>query len=599
MCQSMEGELRDWAKLYRLEKGVPASEATHYSYKGAKYRIPKHLTIEWLKAYAVEMETNPRSLFIIEKRTPVFRMHYDLDFIQQAEVTVEEVQGFARLFTGVLRSFYPALPAESRTFVSIIMSAPSKPKRGWIREGELEADMVVKSGFHILWPWMYVDQEQALRLRESCVLAANQHHGHRQPPDNPFADVIDESVLLTNGLRMVGSDKCSACTRCKGKGKDPTYVGTCVSCEGNSTIAENRVYMPVTVLGADGLPNDAHLATVTQSTDLFECVRLCSIRSSRDNPTAGYTPPPLAPPSTAVAKLRRTQKRKVVRLQTTSDDREFRDDKASNSALVDAEEIEANTTLFQLVEDFLTTRMGPQWSGLELKKFFLQAKSNRYLAKVRGAGASFCTNVNRSHASSTVYFVFEPDGVSQRCFSKKEGQTDAPCRKFKGAMAQLPVALQQALFTPEEHQVIDDIPSMPNISGHVFEHQLASLEASRKLAAASRVRRKREMEEAAELEASLAAQKQADECVTSSVGGKKTPAKKKKKSKGDEPHPILTDLTCRKVDKLSYMDLCQRDRQHAEEARALTQLIRDECFEGKPAPTVAHVKKKRKVAKTK
>jgi len=576
-----------------MPKETPAAQATHFSYAGAKYEIPDALHLEWLKMYAAELERNTHSLYLIERRTPVFRMHFDLDILQMEEATPEDALTYARLFSGVFRSFYPTVAANCRTFVCIILGAPSKPARGWLRADDVEADIVVKTGFHLIWPWLCVSQEQSLRLRESCVVAATKHLPPRVPPMNPYADVIDESVLLTNGLRMVGSDKCAACKDCKGSGKNVRFGGDCADCAGARFLSENRRYMPVLVMDENGESNAAQLASITQPENLYDCVRLCSIRSSHKKAKKGYKPPPLAPPSTAVANLKAEQQRQRNRRPVTSDDREFRDDKASNGQLSDAEEISPGTLLFCMMQEFIQTRTGSQWADLEMKKFFLQKKSNRYLAKVKGMGASYCTNVNRAHGSSTIYFVVEPAGVSQRCYSKKEGLGDVPCKKYKGPLVELTAALRQALFAPPEAEPTDVVAKVAK--GHIFEKELYGLHAAQKLASASRARKMREFEKERDLAASVQEQKEATDRVSESM--QKKP--RKRKAASDKPHPILSDLTCKEVDGLRCSDLIKRDRKHIEDVQLVAQLVRNECFNGRAPPaSIKPVKRRAKKVKT-
>lgn len=432
-----------------------AREPTHFSLAGGKYFIPMEHNQRFLQLYADEWRRFPENrLFFIERKTPVFRMHFDLDMVQPAPPTDAEMLTLARLFCNAMKLQYSVAEIDPRSFVCIVLKAPSMPKKGWPPEDGSEPEMVQKTGYHMIWPFLYVTQEQALQLREVCVVKANQM-GPRAPPANPYSDMIDTTVLLENGLRMVGSDKVKTCGACKGKGKPAEKAERvargelkeqCHWCAGSGRVAENRVYRPDFVVGEDNHLDARRLEGISGMHNRFQCTRFCSIRSSA-MPTPTFRPV-VSMPCPSLNKLRTATKRRAP-----SDHAAPSDGTACASASSGAHgnemEVSPSSALFKLAQDFLRTGMGgEQWMAVELWKLTFLFSHNQYRAKVRGEGASYCTNVRRCHTSSTVYFIFKSNGVVQRCYCKKEGTADTPCSKYTGPVVtygKFP-ALKNALF---------------------------------------------------------------------------------------------------------------------------------------------------------
>jgi hypothetical protein len=621
----MEGlstRLSEWLKPFRLSNDGNGELATHFSYAGAKYIIPDEKHKRWLQLYAHEMVTRA-SLFFVEKKTPIFRMHFDLDMIQPVAPSADEVMQLTTLMCAVMRTFYPVLKddKEDKRFMCIILSAASMPKRGWPTAEDPDGPYVQKTGYHLIWPFLFVNQEQALRLREACIAAANTHIGARQPPMNPFSDVIDETVLLKNGLRMIGSDKLDACSTCKGKGKmvvDGRMV-PCDACLGIKSTPQRRRYTVTMVISSKGEVDQDTLDFLTDQEHAVDCVRLCSIRCFKQHPTAGFTPPPLAAPSTSVEVLRR-EATKAARRRGTGDDRELPDEQASNGALKDAESFDASSTLGQMVQQFLRTRMAQEWANIELKRIFFLRKHNRYLVKVRGEGCSFCCNVQRAHTSSTIYFVMEPTGCTQRCYSKKEGTASVACKKYEGPLVPLSKAITDALFAPKDAKEISPISSVTMVAGTDMrvepgmpvivvppalaclatgapipesaniciardktvpvKQQLWGLQAAQKLAAASKARFEKERQ-AGLHHSALEEQKRLNDQVRQAVKKKSAPI-------------IVGDFNSREIDNMKAMDLVKLDRKRAEETAALVRRVREECFHGQLPPGVNDPTKKKK-----
>jgi hypothetical protein len=155
--------------------------------------IPDEMRDTWLKEYAKELMRGAHSLYFAERKTPVFRMHFDLDFKQAAAVRLPELTALALAATTVFRDFYPGVAADAPAWRIMVLTAPPKPTR-------TDGVELVKSGCHLIWPELHVDQGIALQLRLNFVAHLTRTWPARVAGSNSYDDVVDETVL-TNACR--------------------------------------------------------------------------------------------------------------------------------------------------------------------------------------------------------------------------------------------------------------------------------------------------------------------------------------------------------------------------------------------------------------
>jgi RNA polymerase-binding transcription factor DksA len=546
----------NWMNNHRVDS---PSDSTHFSYAGGKYLVPDADHDTFLRLYARELQCNENKkcnrLFLIEKKTPVFRMHFDLDLIQETAVTQSDAAELAKLLCSVFATYYPGVSAE--TFVCYVLAAPVMDKRGW-PDSTGNAPMVLKSGFHFMWPHLLVNQHQSLYLREGCIYAAKLKFGERVAPANPYADAIDETVLRKNGLRIVGSDKLEQCSLCGGGAQRSS--GKCDLCAGARKVPENRVYMPVFVINA-AQQLDAHLlARVLNQDDYFDRVNLCTVRSCVGVKTAGF-----AVPEFAAIPAPLPSDSKAVRAPVTSEDRESARSKSMTARALtagDSEEIDPGSQLFSMVNEFIhdTQRMGgDQWEFVVLKKLFLLKTYNRYLAKVSGGGAHFCTNVGRQHNSSSIYFIINSNGLTQRCFSKKQAVGGkVPCQQYVSPIIALPLMLKMALFAMEEAFKDEDV--VTPVNGYVdTAKQMYAVEATRKLLA---IEKKRKLAPVVEVKPPQA------------------------KTGSSRQYDLCGDFSSREINQMKCRDLIDHDRRKLQEMHKTVQEVQAQSFVKCAAPTL-------------
>lgn len=540
-----------WISPFTIVPGSRDKVETHMSLAGGPYgrlSIPDEMHEAWLRVYTAELKKNKHSLFFAERRTPIFRMHFDLDFCETEPVGLHTLTAIARECRRVFRPFFPTVPEDAPMWRCVLLVASPKPATG-PPVTEDDDGVRVKSGCHMLWPWMYVNQVQALQLRANVVDTLVRTWPPRPPTANSYDDVVDRTVLKSNGLRMMGSDKASRCKKCN----TPAARNNCKPCKGTGVIAENRPYTLSMVLNATGEPDVERLEA--WKNDLFKCVRFTSIRSSRVEHSAGFVVPSHAVVDACVKMARKKAGRGAAGTAgAVATPREA-------MGLLGSVTIDPSSRIFSEMQSFLTTHTCGQWSGLRISHLYIQHNLGRYTVNVTGPGSSFCTHVGRAHTSSTVYFTVERDGVRQRCFSPKVHTDGTICRKYVGPPAPLTQWLLEAMFGSERGMScggdVSDNTLGPVIASTADEDAILAKSAAYTRKLSERVAAKRKMA--------------TDEECTLSVLGKKTKVKGPKVGDrgADTPHPVFTNKTCGEVEKMSSWEI------HVQFTKLRTQRIAD------------------------
>ena len=460
-----DSNLYAWLEQFRLQDSANASEATHYSLVGGKYAIPDGRHQQWLKRYAMHLQQHAHeAVYFVEKRTPIFRMHFDLDYIQPEVPTLVHVVQMVQLLNDVFKTFYPAAADTSPDlFVAIVLKAPSLPKQG-----------MTKTGFHVIWPYLLVNCDQALTLRLACITEAIQRFGERCAPYNTYEDLLDECVFMENGLRMVGSDKAKRCEMCQGK-KKVNSGNVCTTCKGLGRVCEKRVYEPYFVVDARGEMDPTRLSRLVDDDTKHRLVRWCSIRSTDEVPTAGYVKPPLAMQVTYDSVAKDRKKRKTLMKPGAAG--ALAEIKVRGCKwLEDAVDVSENKQVREEVEAFIRDSMGcNEWREIIARRMFFSESAQRYLIKVFGMGSQFCLNVHRCHGSSSIFFVIDAEGIVQRCYSKKKFDgVDTPCSKYASPRVRLSKVLLHVLFpesakSAETEQVVLTAPVQSTVPFEVSQ----------------------------------------------------------------------------------------------------------------------------------
>ncbi len=374
--------------------------ATHFLLDGGIWGIPKDKYSEFLGLLAVDLQ-NGEKHYICENRTSIFKFICDIDMLEDSVVTIQQISIVVELLNGIVSEYYG--PCK-------VIICGADPKTVKINKTEdtggfglpFGENELFKSGFHLVWPDIWISVENAKRLRQLFIEKLTEKFGEREK-HNTWEDVVDLAVYEDNGLRMVGCRKMTICKGCKNKKE---FKETCLSCNGTGKKDENRIYSPKAVIGPC---EKSYFGSICNySVMVFET----SIYNYLDKPETLMI-------KNCCVELKEKKKGGVV------------EPKQENELVIK-------------IENFIHRNYKATHSKVKIVK--ITKTDNCYYAE---PDDNFCINVNRNHTSSKVYFQITPTGICQRCYCKREtldGRNHGMCKHFSSTEIPLSKILQNYLF---------------------------------------------------------------------------------------------------------------------------------------------------------
>jgi hypothetical protein len=362
--------------------------ATHFLLDGGIWSIPKERYSEFLNLLAIDLQNNEKH-YICENRSVVFKFICDIDMFEIEEVSNDKI----KLIVGVLQEIISEYYGEKKV---IICGADSKSVI--INEKEL-----VKSGFHLVWPDIWISVEKAKKLRLLFIEKLKNIFEERESY-NTWEDVVDLSVYEDNGLRMVGCRKIVNCKSCKNKKE---FRESCESCKGSGKKDENRVYSPKAVLGPC---EESYFGSISSYYVMLPQTSIINYNGCLETELLKELNVEL-----------KEKKKKINSKSTSSDDITLK------------------------IESFIKRNYKQTHGKIKINKII--KNENCYYAE---PDDNFCINVNRNHTSSNVYFQITPNGISQRCYCKKEtldGRMYGMCKHFSSPEIPITKVLHSLLFS--------------------------------------------------------------------------------------------------------------------------------------------------------
>lgn len=373
-------------------------KATHFFLDGGKAAIPFDKLDEFHKVYTECLNKNVQ-LFVIECRTDIFRFFADLDFASPELLSDEYILEVI----GTINASVSFLYAKDLNVIVCNTNTKKITKNG---------SNLIKQGYHLFWPDIYIDMQTAIKIRQYLLEKIKLVYGERASV-NPWADVLDEVVYKSNGIRMNGSYKMNIFTT---DNKRRFQV-------------ENRKYTLLTVLNGD--KNIVH-TEIQRLTNMDELIKNTTIRTNLTN----ITPLVNTEPLTISEKL--------------SIEAEQDNDEGTNSS---------SNTMAQDSDDFYLKRINKNnRKYTEILKFFEihVADKNYKVGQIKGilhiektdsyvlkTTSGYCQNIERSHNSCGIYFILNKNGLCQKCYCKcntLDGRKDGYCKDYSSPL--IPCSLQ-------------------------------------------------------------------------------------------------------------------------------------------------------------
>ena len=371
-------------------------EATHTAMNGGSYCVLPDALEDLYHAYGEDLLGN-KTLFLVERNTPIFVLHFDIDF--HSLLDEEHTRAFLAVLCAAVNEYFVN---SKKAIVCAIID------EGGQRTGP---------GLHILFPTALVDTAMACAIWAGVVARCEE----KLPwGTEVWGTTVDVAVLREKGsLRMVGSDKCQTCSHCH---NDIHQKKCCAYCDGKGSIALGKIYWPWRMLPeTDATREELENMRLNRA----HAAKRCSIQSRRNKCSEDFQLPEGAP-----LPFTQTGRGDFIR-----GDENFKLPKkgAATRLTLTTEQLEVLTHAIRSYDanfSQVVVRDAVRLPG-------------RCWVRVRGFNDRFCLNKCALHSSSQIYFELSTRGLCQRCFSKKAEERAGgwKCFDYHGPLKLMPAAL--------------------------------------------------------------------------------------------------------------------------------------------------------------
>jgi hypothetical protein len=449
-CEVIEFAIRN--KLFYVPANLPVAFFLMDGYRGGKLFLPPDLESKFLEKYAPSIYNQNAKLYFSEQRTPVYRMHFDIDGLI---LEFEQVKKLVALVTEILHLFYPR-NTHLRVFEVCLLDTSEADLKEPLKKKN-------KTNLHLILPFMNVTNEEAEPMARACASKAS-----LIVPEVNWNDVFDYRIYSSNGLRLIGSRKADKCNTCR-KNNSNKIDADCGECLGKGNVDHGRPYHLRAVF-SNGVLNEARFEEI--KANMVNCVKLCSIRCP---PTASVTPGwvkyATCPPSLSSGEELQEKQESILR-STLSQNKQFErlmslptqiSSRKNEEKIIKKQSAfcipvlpgsEEYKVCLQEMRNFKPVYSMVLIDNKTKEGMGLATTKNRsaYRAIADGDGSYVCQNLpathnNQSHGRMRIYFVIKKSGIVQRCFSKKsDGRLNGSCSNYQSESKPLAEETMRILF---------------------------------------------------------------------------------------------------------------------------------------------------------
>lgn len=425
---------------------------THLLLDGGRLHVSMGTNPLFCKLLADDIDNNV-SNFVTELRTPIFKMHIDLDVYDPVETPMspELLREWVREMIHVMRDFFPHIDDNTTkesydSFTVIICTTPTK------FDVEKHKIMWAKTGAHVIFPWLLVDVSQAIKLRSGLIQHFEKIYGRRHKY-NIWEDVFDMQIYQSNGLRMIGSSKMANCRSCKGR---PSKEQMCDSgqCDGSGKYDAKRCYRVTDALDRNGQPDNKLLSRIRQSSRTE--VILASIRTPVLVPMRMDVPSWFEPmffhdeemehknrfkPTPAIRTARRLALGELPENVLG----------AEELGLHKAPKLKAGDPICVAIQKWIRaedTGIPDVYRNAEVVDItILQGDTNPFY--IVRTDSLFCLNKGGEHNNNGVYFLINERGMYQKCFCQcdtTENRLFGKCKDYHSSAYIIPFEIRRLLY---------------------------------------------------------------------------------------------------------------------------------------------------------
>ena len=403
---------------------------------GGRLHVPPELVSQFHDAYSKDI--GPRSGFramMIERRTDVFKMLFDLDIKGDMSLEDGDALEVCREVLAATREYFDVDDVSmGDAIVCAIMNEMGEQR--------------LPGGLHIITRYP-VDKDQALSIRSGVLARLNSNLTDPKWQKYTWESIVDIAVLTSSGLRMIGSDKTIPCPKCHNR--DIEGKKQCGTCFFAGMVLEGRVYFPWRCI-----PEEAEARSFSSVlSNLKQALKHTSIRIAYPEKMRSqmrFRRVLLAPASSRLTGTLQLNKFGLeMKTPQLEDDAA---EKPSNGLIIAKDSIEFKYVL-NAIRKYRDVYKDINISNIEhkyvknnnRKRRYSNSNIDYYLVRVHGTGDTWCANKNSVHTSSRVYFILTPQGISQRCWCRKDiHRMHGHCKDFKGNYMPLSLEAIESLF---------------------------------------------------------------------------------------------------------------------------------------------------------
>jgi hypothetical protein len=343
---------------------------THFMFDGGKLDISEdHETFQIMYSKYIKYKN-----CIVERKTEFFKFFIDFDILSEEIINLDD---YVILIQNTLSNLY-----KNNSLVCIVTGADKN------KEISKNGTMYFKQGFHLHWPDIIVDKATSLAIRKNLIVNLTNVFGKNEKHYDSWEKIIDRCVYENNGLRLVGSDKCTIS-------------------DGNKNY-EERIYVLKDVYTGD--KRDEALFDLYNK-DTYQLVKNTSIRSDYKSITE-------ARGLVEYVEIEENTESKCGNLITLS----------------------RNSQEYKAIEKFF--KLHAVGYRVEDIRAISQVKDKcMYLINSK---SKYCQNKQDFHSNNHIYFKLSPSGLCQKCMSENHG-IHGPCREFQSTCVPITTSLESAL----------------------------------------------------------------------------------------------------------------------------------------------------------
>jgi hypothetical protein len=263
-----------------------------------------------------------------------------------------------------------------------------------------------------VWPDIHVNEDTGKQLREGILQRLFEKYGQRELTFNDWHVVVDHRMYETTGLRMIGSRKAKQCMSC---GNKSDRRASCQKCDGTGTVDMGKVYSPKYTLSSEWviheIADDVKVwSTYAERLSLRkpDCTDSIILKSPQWFDRTKIPPVYVEPPKRGPQK----RKRSTAGFSETV-------------SKIYVKDIVPSDPRFDAVAKLVASKYQDR---PEVVSIVTTENENSIAAHTR---SKYCRNKGSEHNGSHVWFHITPNGIAQKCFSRKPVEhSRGKCSKY-------------------------------------------------------------------------------------------------------------------------------------------------------------------------